>query len=180
MPQIFTDLFVANVLRTFIEECQHMFETLKQYPAWNIVATLTLYLLLYLVIISLIVFVLRPALRKYKPADLAVFNKISHLRTPANDRIMLLLTFFGKHNFLIPANLLLIFCFIIFKSKQHYGLTVLLVSLSSVILMFVFKWLFRRKRPADFLLFEAAGKSFPSGHAMMSVCFYGLMLHIIR
>ena len=29
------------------------------------------------------------------------------------------------------------------------------------------------------MLFAAKGKSFPSGHAMMSLCFYGFLVHIL-
>lgn len=37
-----------------------------------------------------------------------------------------------------------------------------------------------RSRPEAPLLFEAQGYSFPSGHAIMSVTFYGLMIYIIN
>jgi undecaprenyl-diphosphatase len=45
--------------------------------------------------------------------------------------------------------------------------------------MLLLKQLFGRARPDTPLLFAAKGKSFPSGHAMMSVCFYGFLLHIL-
>jgi undecaprenyl-diphosphatase len=45
--------------------------------------------------------------------------------------------------------------------------------------MLLLKELFHRKRPEVPLLFTARGKSFPSGHAMMSVCFYGFLMHIL-
>jgi undecaprenyl-diphosphatase len=45
--------------------------------------------------------------------------------------------------------------------------------------MFLFKYLFKRKRPQPPLLRPAKGLSFPSGHAIMSVTFYGLLIYII-
>jgi undecaprenyl-diphosphatase len=45
--------------------------------------------------------------------------------------------------------------------------------------MFILKNLFGRQRPDIPLLREAAGLSFPSGHAFMSVTFYGLMIYIV-
>jgi undecaprenyl-diphosphatase len=45
--------------------------------------------------------------------------------------------------------------------------------------MFILKTLFNRPRPDLPLLFEAKGLSFPSGHALMSVTFYGLMIYIV-
>ena len=46
-------------------------------------------------------------------------------------------------------------------------------------MMFVLKRLFNRPRPDIPLLEEARGLSFPSGHAMVSFCFYGLLAYII-
>jgi undecaprenyl-diphosphatase len=45
--------------------------------------------------------------------------------------------------------------------------------------MFTLKRLFHRKRPLIPLLEPASGLSFPSGHAMMSVTFYGLLIYIV-
>jgi undecaprenyl-diphosphatase len=146
--------------------------------AWYIAGDLLLHFIFFIAIASAIVFILRGPMRKYKPADMLVFTKLRSLQTATNNRIILGITFLGSHQFLIPANLLLIAVFFILKDQHHYTFKVLLVSLSSLLLMFVLKQLFRRKRPIEPLLFEAKGKSFPSGHAMMSLCFYGLLLHM--
>jgi undecaprenyl-diphosphatase len=45
--------------------------------------------------------------------------------------------------------------------------------------MFLLKEIFRRKRPATPLLAAVRGLSFPSGHAIMSMTFYGLLIYII-
>jgi len=42
------------------------------------------------------------------------------------------------------------------------------------------KQLFQRKRPLSPLLKAAKGLSFPSGHAIMAVTFYGLMIYILQ
>jgi membrane-associated phospholipid phosphatase len=149
-----------------------------KYPAWYIAGDLLLHMLLFIAVAAAIVFVLRRPMRKYKQADMMVFAKLAPVQTATNHRIMLWITFLGNHQLLIPANLFLIAWFLIFKSAYHYAFVVLLVSLSSLILMFVLKHLFRRNRPLKPLLFEAKGKSFPSGHAMNAVCFYGLLLHM--
>jgi membrane-associated phospholipid phosphatase len=156
-----------------------MFPILQiKYPAWYIAGDLLLHMLFFIAIVTVTVFVLRRPMRKYKSADILIFKKLAAVQTAANNRIMLAVTFFGNHQLLIPANLLLITWFLIFKGKDHYAFVVLLVSLSSLLLMFILKHLFRRKRPLKPLLFEAKGKSFPSGHAMNAVCFYGLLLHM--
>lgn len=145
---------------------------------WPVVAELMLYLMAFVLLLSVIVFILRGSMRKYKSADLKVFESIQPVRSHALDQFMITITFLGKHQFLIPANLLLIGLFLLIKSYRHYAFYVLVVSLSSLLLMFVLKHLFRRKRPEKYLIFAAKGKSFPSGHAIMAVTFYGLLLHV--
>ncbi len=46
--------------------------------------------------------------------------------------------------------------------------------------MFLLKHLFQRRRPLSPLLKAARGLSFPSGHAIMSVTFYGLLIYILQ
>ena len=45
--------------------------------------------------------------------------------------------------------------------------------------MFLLKKLFHRKRPLHPLLNAAKGLSFPSGHAIMAVTFYGLLIDVL-
>ncbi|AEW02504.1 hypothetical protein A4D02_00670 [Niastella koreensis] len=92
--------------------------------------------------------------------------------------IMEVITFFGSHYFLIPANVLLCIYFLV-KKRGRYSIKVSAIALSSVSIMFGLKLLFNRHRPLIPLLAPAKGLSFPSGHAFMSVCFYGLLMIII-
>ena len=91
---------------------------------------------------------------------------------------MLFITFLGKHQFLIPANLLLIFYFAV-KHQNWFSIRIITIALSSLVLMFLLKYLFQRKRPLSPLLKAARGLSFPSGHAIMSITFYGLLMYIL-
>jgi undecaprenyl-diphosphatase len=150
----------------------------NNFTVLKVTGEIVLYLFFFIAIVSLIVYVLRGPLRKYKPADLSVFKKIQKYRTAGNTRIMLAFTYLGKHNFLIPANLQLIFLFLFFGKNHFYAYRMLIMSLSSLILMFILKWLFHRKRPLAPLLYSVKGKSFPSGHAIMAVNFYGLLLYM--
>lgn len=96
-----------------------------------------------------------------------------------NTEVMEFFTFLGTHTFLIPANLLLIAWFFFIQKKRWWSIKIPVVALSSLLLMFLLKLIFERPRPSDPLLAQAAGFSFPSGHALMSVTFYGLLLYII-
>jgi undecaprenyl-diphosphatase len=81
----------------------------------------------------------------------------------------------GNHRFLVPANLLLIAYFIIIKNKW-WAIRVGGVALSSLGLMSVLKNLIQRDRPAMPLVDGITNYGFPSGHALMSVAFFGLLI----
>lgn len=136
-------------------------------------------MLLFALAISILVFLLRKPLRKYKFIDLAIFDKLKPITGPQRNRIMLFITFLGKHQFLVPANLLLIFYFLLIRHQNWFSIRIATIALSSLLLMFLLKYLFQRKRPLSPLLKAAKGLSFPSGHAIMAVTFYGLLVYII-
>lgn len=96
-----------------------------------------------------------------------------------NTGVMEWFTFLGTHTFLIPANLLLTAWFLFIKKRHWYSIKIPAVALSSLLLMFILKLIFRRDRPMNPLLAAAKGFSFPSGHALMSVTFYGLIILIV-
>ncbi len=126
-------------------------------------------------VLAVVIFSLRGRLRRYRPADLAVFERLGPLVNERNNRLMETVTFFGKHQFLIPANLVLIFYFLFIRHQDWFSIRAASISISSLLLMFVLKNLFHRKRPLRPLLNAARGLSFPSGHAIMSITFYGLL-----
>lgn len=125
-----------------------------------------------------LIFLIRPSMRKHKKLDLKVFELIKAHTNERNTRIMKFFTFFGTHNFFVPTNLFLIFYFLIIKKRSWFSIRIASVAISSLALMFLLKYLFKRKRP-PYPLQKASGLSFPSGHAIMSVTFYGLLIYII-
>jgi len=131
-------------------------------------------------IITLIVFSIRKTIRKHKPIDMLIFEKIKPGVNAINNKIMLFITFLGKHQFLIPANLILIFYFLLVKKQTWFSIRVITIAISSLVLMLLLKQLFQRKRPLSPLLKAAKGLSFPSGHAIMAVTFYGLLIYILQ
>jgi membrane-associated phospholipid phosphatase len=111
--------------------------------------------------------------------DNRVFEYLNSYVSDVNNSFMLGITYLGRHEFLIPANLFLIFYFLVIKKHKWYSIKIPAIALSSLALMFLLKNLFGRERPLTPLLEEARGLSFPSGHALMSVTFYGLLIYII-
>jgi undecaprenyl-diphosphatase len=152
--------------------------------AWElttlIIGEVLLTLAAFSAIIALIVFSIRKPIRKHKPIDMLIFDKIRPRVNTVNNKFMLFITFLGKHQFLIPANLILIFYFLLVKRQTWFSIRVITIAISSLVLMLLLKQLFQRKRPLSPLLKAAKGLSFPSGHAIMAVTFYGLLIYILQ
>ena len=152
--------------------------------AWEIttliIGEVLLTLAAFSAIIALIVFLIRKPIRKHKPIDMLIFDKIKPRVNTINNKFMLFITFLGKHQFLIPANLILIFYFLLVKRQTWFSIRVITIAISSLVLMLLLKQLFQRKRPLSPLLKAAKGLSFPSGHAIMAVTFYGLLIYILQ
>jgi membrane-associated phospholipid phosphatase len=144
-----------------------------------VAAHLVISLILFSAIVAVLVFLTRRRLRRYKPVDMEIFDRLHPWTSPQKNRIMLFITLLGKHQFLIPANLLLIAWFLFIGRHSWFSIRVAAIALSSLALMFLLKYLFRRKRPLSPLLQAAKGLSFPSGHAIMAVTFYGLVIYIV-
>jgi membrane-associated phospholipid phosphatase len=111
--------------------------------------------------------------------DETIFAYLKQHVNERNNDIMLFFTFLGTHEFLIPANLVMIAWFLFIKKHKWYSIKVPAIALSSLGLMFMLKHIFNRPRPSIPLLEAAKGLSFPSGHALMSVTFYGLIVYMI-
>jgi undecaprenyl-diphosphatase len=111
--------------------------------------------------------------------DQQAFSFLENYVSERNNQLMLFFTFLGTHRFLIPANLLLIAYFLFIRKHKWYSIKVPAIALTSLGLMFGLKYLFGRPRPDVPLLFHAEGLSFPSGHALFSISFYGLLIYII-
>lgn len=111
--------------------------------------------------------------------DATVFNFIAGHVSDIRTDIMQFFTFLGTHTFLIPANLLLTAWFLFMRKRRWNSIKIPAVALSSLLLMFILKLIFHRERPLTPLLAQAKGYSFPSGHALMSVTFYGLLIFIV-
>jgi undecaprenyl-diphosphatase len=145
-----------------------------------IIGEVLLTLATFSAIIALIVFSIRKPIRRHKSIDMMIFDRIKPRVNTINNKIMLFITFLGKHQFLIPANLILIFYFVVVEKQTWFSIRVITIAISSLVLMLLLKQLFQRKRPLSPLLKAARGLSFPSGHAIMAVTFYGLLIYILQ
>ena len=80
-----------------------------------------------------------------------------------------------------PVVLLLVagFLFIILKDKLDKYSVVCNLPIS-IILNFAIKNVIQRPRPVGHRLIDESGYSFPSGHSMVSMAFYGYLIYIIK
>ena len=142
------------------------------------VELITVIVLFVFVIIIFTVVAYRVFKLQYGQFDLYVFDQVAHLITPTMTGLMEFVTFFGSHIFLIPANIALAIYFLFIKKHKWYSIKVPVVAIGGVSLLFLLKDLFGRPRPLLPLLQPVSGLSFPSGHAFMSVSFYGLLIFL--
>ena len=96
---------------------------------------------------------------------------ISDFATP----IAKFITNFGGAIFLIVLTIALI---IIIKNKK-IGLSIFSNLVVVTVLNQVLKRILQRPRPTEYRIIEETGYSFPSGHSMISMAFYGYLIYLI-
>lgn len=88
---------------------------------------------------------------------------------------MKIITNFGGATCLITITILLL---ILIKNKK-IGLITLTNLVLITILNQILKIVLKRPRPTEFRIINETGYSFPSGHSMISMAFYGLLIYLI-
>lgn len=84
----------------------------------------------------------------------------------------------GSINVVLPLSLVIIL--ILLWKKQLAALVALLISLAGIILTILLgKQYFHRIRPVGYSFYNEVSYSFPSGHAVVSIAFYGLLFYMI-
>jgi membrane-associated phospholipid phosphatase len=110
--------------------------------------------------------------------DQMVGGFINHMHSPLTTQIMKGITMLGSPTIMIF--LALVTWFYLRKTKNHYwdSNMVIIALVGSWIVNEILKWFFHRSRPEIVHLVKAAGYSFPSGHAMVSFVFYGMLAYL--
>ena len=96
---------------------------------------------------------------------------ISDFATPIAEYI----TNFGGAIFLIILSVVL--CILVKNKKIGLSIFMNLVIIS--VLNQLIKKILQRPRPTEFRIIEETGYSFPSGHSMVSMAFYGYLIYLI-
>ena len=100
---------------------------------------------------------------------------VNNLRSDGLTFIMLFITNFCNPIILILVSLVIL---LICKDKKM-GLIIIINLLVSILLNIIFKGIIQRDRPLEDFLITESGYSFPSGHSMVSMAYYGLIIYFI-
>lgn len=107
--------------------------------------------------------------------DSVVYNKVYSLRNPFFDFFFTNITRLANT---VPVIIILIILFTLLEKEDRdiLGSSFFITVVVNQVLKFIVK----RIRPDHIKLIEQNGYSFPSGHAMVSLCIFGVCIYLIR
>lgn len=139
-----------------------------------VVLTLFLCLLVFFILVKLVL------IDQNQAFDQSINQFVEPYTNAVTTRFMVAISVLGSARFMLPANILLILYFLFIRKRRWYSIKIGVIALSSVLMMHLLKLIFNRPRPLVPLLEPAIGLSFPSGHAMTSMTFFGLLIYFIN
>jgi len=116
--------------------------------------------------------------RELSRIDSIIYDFISLFISPGMTILMKVFTFMGSAPALIFFSLCLGLFLWVRKAPRFWGWMVVLNLTVTSLLDEVFKLIFQRPRPDILRLVPISGYSFPSGHSMTSISFYGLIIYL--
>ena len=126
-------------------------------------------LLIFFVVLTILV-----VLGVTKGFDDSVYSLVRSLESGYFDKYFLTVTKLGNESVVI------ILAFIIFLLvRRNDKLLVLLTCLLSVISNQLIKHIIMRDRPSVYRMIKQGGFSYPSGHSMIAVALYGILIYLV-
>ncbi len=110
-------------------------------------------------------------------ADLRIANLIAYFRSPELTKVFLWITLLGKWQIVIGSAVIVSIILWLWK-KRSYILYLWLALVADEVFNYLGKLLIHRDRPGNPVYIEHSF-SFPSGHAMVAVIFYGFLAYIL-
>lgn len=105
--------------------------------------------------------------------DTQIYSKIKYIINPFTTELLKIITLMGSSVIMIFITIS-----VYFKNKKAgkiLGINLTIIYLTNELI----KYVFTRTRPNILRLTQASGYSFPSGHSMVSFCFYGICIYLI-
>ena len=106
--------------------------------------------------------------------DLTIYNFIISFKNEFLTNFLKVITLFGGEYII----LLITFSFLFIKNKKFF-LSLFIDMILIVLFNYFLKLIFLRERPIDLMIINETGYSYPSGHSMVAVSFYGFILFLI-
>jgi len=109
--------------------------------------------------------------------DLAVRTRIHEYSSPRVTKAMIVISFLGGEGLILAAILAVVvfLCFRWRRATLWLGVTIL----GALVLDLALKYAFHRTRPVPFFGAAPRTYSFPSGHALLSFCVYGVLAGLL-
>lgn len=111
--------------------------------------------------------------------DRFVYNMLMSIKCTNVTNVFKIITTLGNTRFIIFSNIIIVIFYAFIKKNS-----LLLIPFSSIlspIINNILKFIFRRPRPDEiYRLITESNYSFPSGHAMISILFYGSIIVLIN
>jgi len=136
------------------------------------------YLKWIICILSLTIFLILGCLVKTKSdiyLDIIVYNFISKFINTNLTHIIKFITFLGSATFVISLTVLVL----LFLKNKRIGIFMSIDLIVITIFQHTLKPIFGRIRPLDINLVEETSYSFPSGHSLTAMAFYGFIIYLI-
>lgn len=133
-----------------------------------------------LIIILIVLFIILGILASFNLTsdfDNFIYNMIISLKNDNLTKIIKVITTLANTKSIILYNVLIVIYILIKKNRKL--MIIPINSLLSVIINNIFKIIFRRDRPLLIALIDESGYSYPSGHAMISILFFGTLSYVI-
>lgn len=136
---------------------------------------------IFTVYIPLLIFIIMAAnvfLDNTERLDSYVYSIVAAAITDRITEFMKLITFFGSGTFLSVFTFIII---LVFFRKGKYSFFVSTITINLVLIALLnsgIKYIFKKSRPDILRLVEVSGYSFPSGHSMVSMGFYGFLIYL--
>lgn len=134
------------------------------------------YLKWILCLISFIIFIILSVLVLTKNdiyIDSVVYNFVSKFIYDDLTSVIKILTNIGG------ALVVIIITIITLIKNRKYGTYMTINLILITILQIILKHIFLRNRPVDINLIEETGYSFPSGHSLTAMAFYGFIIYLV-
>ena len=112
-----------------------------------------------------------------KSFDSQFYDLIIYFKSDILTNIFKIITFLGSYPFILSLNIIVLVLIIITKKNLFL---IPINTILSILSNNIFKIIFKRLRPNILVLVTEKGYSYPSGHAMISILFYGSLIILIN